>query len=190
MKTLLASLILALAATPALAAPDFVGKPARPTSNLSASESTKLIAPDDDVTFAHNSVSLTIAATDQIDSAAKWLIKHPKHAVVVEGYADHTGQQAYNMNLSIRRAAAVRDRFIEMGIDPDRIVVAAYGEKKASNDASSLDRRVVFFTTNRPISEIVTGTLHARNAASVTYMQGNTLKTERRGGSTTQIATR
>lgn len=190
MKTLLASLILALAATPALAAPDFVGKPARPASNLAASGSTQLIAPDDDVTFARNSTSLSGAATDQIDAAATWLLAHPAHAVVVEGYADHTGQQAYNMNLSLRRAAAVRDRFIEMGIDPDRIVVAAYGEKKASHDASSLDRRVVFFATDRPISEIVTGTLHTRAAASVTYMQGATLKTERRSGSTTQIATR
>ena len=73
----------------------------------------------------------------------------PEVAIILAGYADSTGSEAYNYRLSLRRANAVRKYLLERhGIAPPRIIVQAYGESKpvASNDTKegrSLNRRVL-----------------------------------------------
>jgi outer membrane protein OmpA-like peptidoglycan-associated protein len=49
------------------------------------------------------------------------------------------GAEAYNQNLSERRARAVQEQLVAEGIDPDRIRTIGYGEQfpVASNETSS-----------------------------------------------------
>ena len=59
--------------------------------------------------------------------------------VVVEGHTDSIGSDAYNMKLSQRRAATVRDYMVENGISPSRIKTEAFGKTKpiASNKTAA-----------------------------------------------------
>ncbi|MDZ4859143.1 MAG: OmpA family protein [Candidatus Hydrogenedentes bacterium] len=69
--------------------------------------------------------------------------------LVIEGHTCDLGSDAYNMDLSQRRANAVRSYMIEQGIDGSRITTEAYGESRPAaaniNEANrKLNRRAEF----------------------------------------------
>lgn len=56
-------------------------------------------------------------------------------SIQVDGYTDSTGPESYNQGLSERRAASVKDYMEGLGVNPDLINTAGYGESnpRASN---------------------------------------------------------
>ena len=78
---------------------------------------------------------------------AQVLQQNPKRTVLIEGFADSTGATAYNLELSDRRAGAVRKALLEQGVAEARIATRGYGEAHpvAANDTAGnrqLNRRV------------------------------------------------
>ncbi len=78
---------------------------------------------------------------DALDEESLWSIS-------IEGHTDSQGSEPYNLDLSARRAAAVKVWLIENGIDAGRMEVVGKGESEpqADNDTPqgrSLNRRVV-----------------------------------------------
>ena len=73
--------------------------------------------------------------------------------VTIIGHTDSKGSDAYNMALGMRRAIAVRDKLIEFGLDPSRILgVESRGESEpiATNDTPEgrfENRRIEFKAT-------------------------------------------
>ena len=73
--------------------------------------------------------------------------------VTIIGHTDSKGSDAYNMALGMRRAVAVRDKLLEFGLDPARILgVESRGESEpiAPNDTAEgrfENRRIEFRTT-------------------------------------------
>ena len=72
----------------------------------------------------------------------------------IEGHTDSRADEAYNMDLSQRRAEAVRAFLIEKGVDPIRLVAVGYGEGMplvpGENEAAwAKNRRVDFFVSRR-----------------------------------------
>ena len=57
----------------------------------------------------------------------------------ITGYADSAGTEAYNLDLSRRRAEAVRDYLLSVGVPRDHIGLAFYGETRRLVDAAELD---------------------------------------------------
>jgi outer membrane protein OmpA-like peptidoglycan-associated protein len=57
----------------------------------------------------------------------------------VEGHTDNKGTDAYNMDLSNRRALAVKNLLVQRGIADSRIEAVAYGETLpvATNDTEA-----------------------------------------------------
>jgi peptidoglycan-associated lipoprotein len=55
-------------------------------------------------------------------------LKDGSEAVRVEGYADERGTESYNLQLGQRRADAVRDLLVSMGVNAGRITTVSYGE--------------------------------------------------------------
>jgi outer membrane protein OmpA-like peptidoglycan-associated protein len=83
-----------------------------------------------------------------IEAAAAKLNQYGNLGVVVEGHSDATGTLEYNQELSLRRAEAVRDALVRLGVDRGRIVVIGQGSSQpvASNDTPegrAHNRRVV-----------------------------------------------
>jgi len=73
--------------------------------------------------------------------------------ILITGHTDSKGTDAYNMALGMRRAVAVRDKLLEFGLDPARIVgVESRGESQpiAPNDTDEgrfQNRRIQFEAT-------------------------------------------
>ncbi|WP_456382550.1 OmpA family protein [Hydrogenimonas sp.] len=86
--------------------------------------------------FPFNSAEIPADETADIDRVAEFLKKHPKVTAILEGHTDSKGAAAYNMQLSKRRAEAVKKAIVERGVEASRLKVEAYGETRpiASND--------------------------------------------------------
>lgn len=100
-----------------------------------------------DVLFGTDLASLKPDGMRTAQKLADVLQQNPQRNVLVEGFADSTGDAQYNQQLSERRATAVRQALQDMGIASNRIAVRGYGESYpiASNDTSTnrqLNRRV------------------------------------------------
>jgi outer membrane protein OmpA-like peptidoglycan-associated protein len=85
-----------------------------------------------------------------LQEVADTLLAYPRIArVEVQGHTDSRGSDDYNLDLSQRRADAVRTYLIEQGVQPERLAAVGYGETEpvASNNTSSgreKNRRVQF----------------------------------------------
>ncbi len=81
-----------------------------------------------DVLFASGKASLLPGAQRSIDKLAQFLEENPERKVLIEGHTDNIGSSTYNLDLSLRRAEAVKDALVEKGIAPERILAKGYGE--------------------------------------------------------------
>jgi OmpA-OmpF porin, OOP family len=78
--------------------------------------------------FAFDSTVLNEAAKSEVEAAVDEALRLPDAAVVVVGHTDRKGSETYNLDLSLRRAEAVRDALIEQGVAANRIDTVARGE--------------------------------------------------------------
>lgn len=91
------------------------------------------------VNFAFDQAELTSDSFRILDGAAATLQRHRNVKIEVAGHTDSIGTESYNLDLSDRRAAVVRDYLISKGIDAERMTSAGYGETRpiASNDTDA-----------------------------------------------------
>jgi OOP family OmpA-OmpF porin len=92
-----------------------------------------------DVLFAPDQAELTRDAMRKLYPLVDILKEQPRRNIRIEGYTDNSGTESYNLDLSQRRADAVRDFLIDQGISPNRIIARGYGEAEpvASNDTAA-----------------------------------------------------
>nr|WP_315187179.1 OmpA family protein [uncultured Albidiferax sp.] len=100
-----------------------------------------------DVLFGTDQARLTPDGMRTAQKLADVLQQNPQRKVLVEGFTDSTGGSAHNLELSDRRAGAVRTALAGMGIGNDRIATRGYGAAHpvAGNDTAQsrqLNRRV------------------------------------------------
>jgi len=98
--------------------------------------------------FASNSATLIADATEVLQPALLYLEKYPNTRFEVIGHTDNTGAASYNQALSERRAQAVVDLLIKLGIPED--IMSSRGDGETNPWASNLteggkarNRRVV-----------------------------------------------
>ena len=128
-------LALALAAAPALAQP-----------NSSQNPRVGKLA---ELTFANGSDAISVGEESLIGKIAGWYEQYPDGIVVLDAHASRVGKKLVNRELSIKRAQTIRGKLVELGVDPDRIVITAYGEKGIAK------RRVVAYGTRAGLDAIV-----------------------------------
>jgi len=92
-----------------------------------------------DVTFDTNSTVVRPGLQSEITRVATVMNQYPDTLVRVEGHTDSTGSHEYNMDLSNRRAAAVRNLLVQRGIAESRIDIVGYGKNMpvATNDTEA-----------------------------------------------------
>ena len=100
-----------------------------------------------DVLFDVNKAQLKPGAARKLQKLAAFLKQYPQRHLQIEGHTDSTGSADYNLELSDRRANAVRTALVDMGVDNDRITTHGYGMESpvASNDTAAgrqMNRRV------------------------------------------------
>lgn len=90
-----------------------------------------------DVEFEFDRSEVQSQYFQEIRQVAEFLTEHDDVVAVLEGHTDSTGDEAYNQELSERRANAVRQVLIErFDVNAARITARGYGESRplASND--------------------------------------------------------
>ncbi len=107
------------------------------------------------VNFATNMAEILPDSTPLLSEIADVLLRHPEiRRLEIQGHTDSNGDDAHNMDLSQRRADAVREWLISAGVEASRLVAQGYGETRplvpnitAGNRARN--RRVQFIITER-----------------------------------------
>jgi outer membrane protein OmpA-like peptidoglycan-associated protein len=135
---------------PALAGPDFVADDR--VHPLAASDVRGVLDPTDELLFALDDAALDATAMLQLAAVVRWLDGRPDDRVVIEGRADSSGPADHNAELAGQRAEAVRNHLIGRGVDPDRIVIAVYGENGPRRATDREDRRVTARAATTPIN--------------------------------------
>ncbi|MGH8613953.1 MAG: OmpA family protein [Gammaproteobacteria bacterium] len=89
-----------------------------------------------DVLFEVDRSSLKPGAQRNLYQLVTFLKEHPQQKISIEGHTDSTASDAYNLDLSERRARAVAAFLVQNGVVLERIMIQGYGESypKASND--------------------------------------------------------
>ncbi|MFZ5468395.1 MAG: OmpA family protein [Myxococcota bacterium] len=102
------------------------------------------------VHFATNLDVILPDSAQLLDQVAATILENPQLTMIrIEGHTDSQGEDAYNMDLSERRARSVYRALLERGVDPVRLKSQGLGETKpiASNKNAKgrqLNRRVEF----------------------------------------------
>lgn len=99
------------------------------------------------VSFKYDSAELTPASNDVLDEVATQLLEASGLSVEIGGHASSEGDMAYNMDLSVRRASAVRSYLIQQGVAAESMRAAGYGElqpvvSNAIEQGREINRRV------------------------------------------------
>lgn len=107
---------------------------------------------------------------ERIKVAAALINGSPSSSVVIEGHTDSIGKSAPNQSLSVRRAQALKDKLVKLGVDPNRITVKGYGFSRpvAKNDTPEgrqKNRRAVAVILVRLPQQPTDRTLENRSSA-------------------------
>lgn len=80
-----------------------------------------------EIKFREGSSRLPPASGSQLHQVAAWANEHWNGLIVIDGHADRTGDAKENIRLSLRRARVVRNQLVALGVDPNQLVVSAFG---------------------------------------------------------------
>lgn len=99
------------------------------------------------VHFEFDKANLLPDSRQLLGRVAKSLMDQPDVRIEVGGHTDALGSDAYNQELSERRAAAVRSFLISSGVPAENVVSAGYGESRpiaenTTEDGRARNRRV------------------------------------------------
>ena len=111
------------------------------------------------VLFASNRAILLPEARTRLDQVAEVLLTTRERHLNVEGYTDSQGSVNYNLDLSQRRAAAVRSYLVERGYQGDLIQAHGFGKESPVADNSSAEGRA----NNRRVEIVIQHEPHASN---------------------------
>lgn len=93
------------------------------------------------VNFLSGKDVLTEASKPKLHNVAEILNNHSSYKLKVSGYTDSSGDENFNLALSKKRAAAVKNYLISDGIDASRIEADGYGEANPVADNSTREGR-------------------------------------------------
>ena len=146
---------------PATTAPPVEPPPAADNTAPVTSESSSIIpgsAEDlrvnvgDTVHFDYNQYNMRDEDRNVLQRQASWLQKYPQVRVTVEGHCDERGTREYNLALGARRANAVKEYLVSLGVSAGRVDTISYGKERpictqSSEDCWAQNRRAVTTVT-------------------------------------------
>jgi outer membrane protein OmpA-like peptidoglycan-associated protein len=105
------------------------------------------------VNFEFDRDRLTANAEMLLDEVVSELEAHPDISVEIAGHTDSKGSEAYNQNLSERRAQSVVDYLAANGVASSRLAAVGYGEAQPVADNETEEGREI----NRRVELIIAG---------------------------------
>jgi len=91
----------------------------------------------EDIHFNFDSAAVLDSAQNILQDKALYLTDNPDAMVVIEGHCDERGTEAYNLSLGERRAEAVKNFLVNLGVDSGRLNTISYGEERPIDPAKN-----------------------------------------------------
>ncbi len=141
----------AAATAPITATPD---KPSGMEKEVRDPQRELVLEVGDRVFFDFDKYNLKPKARETVELQAAWLKKNPGLTVTIEGHADERGTREYNLALGERRANAVKDYLLVLGIDPNRVSTISFGKERpqvaGSNETAWAQNRRAVMVVSKP----------------------------------------
>jgi peptidoglycan-associated lipoprotein len=83
-----------------------------------------------DAYFDYDKADLRADARTALSKTADFLKNNPRFKVTIEGHCDERGSTEYNLGLGDRRANAVKQYIVSLGVPADRVSVVSFGKEK------------------------------------------------------------
>jgi len=84
----------------------------------------------DTVHFEYNMFAVLDQDKATLQRQAAWLARFPNIKVTVEGHADERGTREYNIALGAKRANAVKEYLVSLGVSAARVDTVSYGKER------------------------------------------------------------
>jgi peptidoglycan-associated lipoprotein len=84
----------------------------------------------DTVHFAYNEYNVQDSDKSTLQKQATWLSKYPSVQITIEGHCDERGTREYNLALGARRANAVKEYLVSLGVSNSRLQTVSYGKER------------------------------------------------------------
>ena len=112
---------------------------------VAGSQEDLIVNVGDRVFFGYDSSDLDSDALELLQDQVAWLKQNSGVSVTIEGHCDERGTREYNLALGEKRAQAVKNYLIGLGINPDRVSTISYGKERpavvGSNDGAWAQNR-------------------------------------------------
>jgi peptidoglycan-associated lipoprotein len=107
----------------------------------------------DTVHFGLNEYNVNEEDRGVLQRQAQWLQKYSQVRITVEGHCDERGTREYNLALGARRANAVKEYLVSVGVAANRVDTISYGKERpictqSSEDCWAQNRRGVTTVTS------------------------------------------
>ncbi|MEI7812376.1 MAG: OmpA family protein [Ignavibacteria bacterium] len=109
-------------------------------SSLYASSSNWVLV---GVNFGPNSAKFDVESYPILYYAAQTLLQNPEMKVEIQGYSDDKGEDMANLNISLKRAKAVKDYLVVRGVKAERLTAVGFGSKNPVGDNNSISGRLL-----------------------------------------------
>ena len=96
----------------------------------------------DDIRFFPNDATIVESWLPHLDTIATYLKDNERKGVLLTGYADNQGTEAYCVGLSRQRATEVKKALLARGVESDRIEVEAKGSEDPIGDNETREGRI------------------------------------------------
>jgi peptidoglycan-associated lipoprotein len=83
-----------------------------------------------DAYFDYDKADIRPDARTALAKTADFLKNYPRFKVTIEGHCDERGSTEYNLGLGDRRANAVKQYIVSLGVSADRINTVSFGKEK------------------------------------------------------------
>ena len=108
----------------------------------------------DTVHFAYNEYNVEDQDKSTLQKQATWLNRYPGVQITIEGDCDERGTREYNLALGARRANAVKEYLVSLGVNTARLQTVSYGKERPICTESTED---CWAQNRRGVSTITSG---------------------------------
>jgi peptidoglycan-associated lipoprotein len=130
------------------------GVPLSGTWDPSTSDQDRATLASDTVYFDFDSSAIKSSEKPKIEAVASYLNANSNVGLLIEGNCDERGTEQYNLSLGERRALAVREYLVNLGISSQRVHTLSFGESRpvepGHNDAAWAKNRRDDFVVLKP----------------------------------------
>jgi outer membrane protein OmpA-like peptidoglycan-associated protein len=85
------------------------------------------------IRYDFNQATIRSGAAQDLEGLATLMLRYPSMEIELSAHTDSRGSDAYNLDLSRRRADTAKDFLVQRGIAANRIQAAGYGERVLRN---------------------------------------------------------